>query len=59
MSRLILLGDTNLYRNITAHRISNRANMPTILTQATRRQTYELALKSIDESWEMLVEKLE
>lgn len=55
MSRLILLGDSNIYRNITADRISKRVNMSTSIIQATRQQSFELGLKSVGEPCEILI----
>lgn len=55
MSRLILVGDSNLYRNITVTKLSKKINQPSLILHATRQQTLEVSLASVTPECEILL----
>lgn len=55
MSKLILVGDSNLYRNIDAARLSKKLNRPSLILHATRQQTLEVGINSVTSDCEVLV----
>lgn len=55
MSRLILVGDSNLYRNITVSKLSKKINQSPLILHATRQQTLEVSLASVTPECEILL----
>lgn len=55
MSRLIIIGDSNIYRNITAINLTKRVNRPSNILHATRLSTLEVAIKAVTPECELLV----
>lgn len=55
MSKLILLGDSNLYRNVDSSRLTKKLNRPSLILHATRQQTLEAGIGSITAECEILV----
>lgn len=47
MFRITLLGDSNLYRFVTADRLSRNINHPVCLINTARRTTLELGLQEV------------
>lgn len=47
MSRLVVVGDSNLYRNATAKSLSLKINRPVTLCQATKLQTLQICMKEL------------
>lgn len=46
MSRILLIGDSNVYRNVTVDRFSSKVNNSSItIINATKQQTFDLGLK--------------
>lgn len=55
MSRLLIIGDSNIYRNMTASVLSKKLNRPSNILHATRQQTLEVAVQSVTPECEVLI----
>lgn len=55
MNRLTIIGDSNVYRNVTVQKLAQRLGKAVTLHKATRKQTFELSLSRLSESDEILV----
>lgn len=55
MSRLTLIGDSNVYRNVTVQKLAQRLGRPVTLHKATRKQTFELSLSRLSESDDVVI----
>lgn len=47
MSRLIIAGDSNVYRNLSASRAAEKTSCRTAIHKITRKQTFELLIKEL------------
>lgn len=54
MSRLLIIGDSNIYRNVNPSVLAKKVNRPASVLHATRQQTLEVAVKSVTAECELL-----
>lgn len=47
MDRLVIIGDSNVYRNVTAERLKRRIGRDVVIVRATKAQSLELGLKEV------------
>lgn len=55
MSRIILIGDSNVYRNISADKLARRLNRSITVHKATKQQTLEVGLRALNVEHQLLL----